>query len=381
MAAPSLTRGRLRRLAELRPDHGKVLSVFLNLDPSEFATGGARATAITSLLTEASHKVEEADGLSHDEHTALREDVERVRGVLEAPDLAAGGAKGVAVYACGLVDVLEVVSLAHPTDSFAVVNDSPLVEPLVMQGEAERWCILLANRRSARLLTGNEDGFEVVARIDHDVKGQHQQGGWSQARYERSVEEEKRDHLEAVAIELFRHLRRSPFDRLLIGTPPELTNEMEGHLHPYLTERLAGRISIDIENTTVEDVRAVAAPVIDEDQASRERALLDRFNQEVGRGGRAAAGLDDTLAALNEARVEVLLFDDGYHAAGMVETTTGMLTSDTGTVAVDDPQLEVRDDILESAIEKAIEQAADVRVIRRFGDLGPHGGIGAILRF
>ena len=35
MAANTITRGRLRRLADVHPARGRVLSVFLNLDPSE----------------------------------------------------------------------------------------------------------------------------------------------------------------------------------------------------------------------------------------------------------------------------------------------------------------------------------------------------------
>ncbi len=381
MAAPTLTRGRLRRLADLRPDHGRVLSVFLNLDPSEFATGAARATAITSVINEASHRVEEAEGLEHDEHQALRADVERVKDVLESGDIAAGGVQGLAVYACGPADLLEIVSLAHPIESRAIVNHSPYVEPLVMQGESERVCILLANRRTARVLIGSATGFDDLGRIDDDVKNQHSQGGWSQARYERSVEEDKRDHLEHVARELFRYFKRRPFDRLLVGTPPELTSEMEGHLHPYLVEKLAGRLSIDVENSSTEEVREVAAPVIDEDQRAREREVLDRFAQEIGRGGRATAGLQPTLEALNEFKVESLLLEEGFRSSGLVEVQTGMLTADSGTVPVEDPQLEAQPDIVESAIEKAMEQSAEVRVIRRFADLGAHGGIGAILRY
>ncbi len=381
MAAPTLTRGRLRRLADLHPDRGRVLSVFLNLDPSEFATGAARATAITSVLTEASHRVEEAEGLEHDEHQALRADVERVKEVLEGGDIASGGVQGLAVYACAPADLLEVVPLPHPIESRAIVNHTAYLEPLVLQGEPERVCILLANRRTARVLIGAATGFTDLGRIDDEVKNQHSQGGWSQARYERSVEEDKRDHLEHVAQELFRYFKRRPFDRLLVGTPPELTSEMESHLHPYLAEKLAGRISIDVENSSTDEVREAAAPVIDEDERAREREVLDRFAQEIGRGGRATAGLQPTLEALNEFKVEVLLLEEGFRSSGLVEIRTGMLTADAGTVPVDEPQLEAQPDIVESAIEKAMEQSAAVRVIRRFPDLGAHGGIGAIVRY
>ena len=42
-------RDRLRKLAELRLDRPVVLSLYLDLDPTEFATPPARATAVRSL--------------------------------------------------------------------------------------------------------------------------------------------------------------------------------------------------------------------------------------------------------------------------------------------------------------------------------------------
>src|SRR5215212_10292213 len=150
MAANTITRGRLRRLAELRPHRGLVLSVFFNLDPSEFGTPAARATEVNSVVTAAAHKVEEAEGLEHDERQALRADVERVREVLRGSDVATNGTHGLAVFACGPADLLEVVKLPHPIESRAVVDDHACVEPLLRKGTEERWCVLLVNRTTAR---------------------------------------------------------------------------------------------------------------------------------------------------------------------------------------------------------------------------------------
>ena len=44
------TKQRLRELAALRPDGQKVLSLYLNLDPSEFPTPRDRAVELESLL-------------------------------------------------------------------------------------------------------------------------------------------------------------------------------------------------------------------------------------------------------------------------------------------------------------------------------------------
>jgi peptide chain release factor subunit 1 len=379
MAANTITRDQLRRLADVRPERGRVLSVFLNLDPAQFATPAARSTAITSVLTEATHRVEEAEGLDHEEREALKTDVERVREALQAGDIAQNGTRAVAVYACSPADLLEVVRLRRPVESAVVLDRAPHVEPLVADAGAERWCVVLANRRNARLFVGDGGGLEETDRVEDDVHSQHDQGGWSQARYQRGVEKEKDDHLVHVADVAFDLYKRRGFDRLLIGAPDELVNELKGRLHPYLRERIVGRLHLDVENASLEAVKTAAGAAI-EDWARRcEREALDRLTEGVGRGGRGAAGLAAVLQALNEQRVEILLVADGYRSAGGRDADTGMLFP--GDHGPDGQELERCENIVEPAIEKAIEQSAKVIKVRHHDDLGPLGGIGAVLRY
>src|SRR3954452_4576904 len=179
MAANTITRDQLLRLADVRPERGRVLSVFLNLDPAQFATPAARSTAITSVLTEATHRVDDAKGLDHDEREALKADLDHVRDALQAGDLAQNGTRAVAVYACSPVGLLEVVRLRRPVDSAVVLDRAPYVEPLVADAGAERFCVLLANRRNARFFIGDETGLHETDRVEDDVHSQHDQGGWS----------------------------------------------------------------------------------------------------------------------------------------------------------------------------------------------------------
>ena len=350
MPANTITRGRLRRLADVHPERGRVLSVFLNLDPTEFATPAARATAITSVVTEAAHRVEDADGLAHDEREALKADVERVREALGASDIASNGTRAVAVYACTPADLLEVVALRRPVESGVVLERSPYVEPLVVDMDDDRWCVLLVNRRNARVFIGHAHDLEETDRVEDDVHRQHDQGGWSQANYQRSVEKEKVDHLVRVADVAFSAYKLRGFDRLLVGAPEELVHELEAKLHPYLRERIAGRLHVDVDNSSLDDVRGAARAAIEDWTRRCERQELDRLIEGVGRGGRGAAGLRDVQKALDEARVEVLLLAEGFDGA-------------------------------EPAIEKAIEQSAKVIVVRHHDDLVPLGGIGAVLRY
>ena len=352
MAANTITRGRLRRLAELRPERGLVLSVFFNLDPSEFATPAARSTEVNSVVTAAAHKVDQAEGIGHDERQALRADVERVRDVLRGSDVASNGTHGLAVFACGPEGLLEVVGLAHPIESRAIVDDHPCVEPLVRTGASERWCVLLVNRRTARIFLGAADGLQETDRITDDVHQQHDQGGWSQSNYERSVEQDVLNHLLRATDTLFTRFKRRPFDHLLVGAPQELVGEAEQRLHPYLRARLAGRLGIDVENSSAGAVRAAAAVAIERHVAAVEREALDRMQQGIGRGDRGVSRPEAVMEALEQQRVEILLLADDFDA----------------------PELD-------DALEKAITQSARVIVVRHHDDLTMHGGIGAVLRF
>jgi protein required for attachment to host cells len=374
MAEP-ITQTRLRALAAVHPEQGRVLSVFLNLDPAQFATPAARSSAITSVITAASHKVEEADGLSHEERMALRDDVERVREVLLGPDVAANGTRAVAVYACGPQDLLEIVRLRRPIGSKVVLDRTPCIEPLVLQGTDETWMVVLANRRCARLFVGPGEDLEETDRVVDDVHQQHDQGGWSQLNYQRSVEKEVHDHLAHAAEVAFGLYKDRGVERVLVGAPEELLSELKATLHPYLKERIAGKLQTDVENASLDDVRAAALAAIGEHARKSEREALDRLNAGVGRGGRGAAGVAQVLDALNQARVETLLIAENFRAAGRVDFQAGLLLPEGADAG------EPVDDIVEPAIEKAIEQSAQTLVVRHHDDLGPLGGIGAVLRF
>ncbi len=374
MAEP-ITQARLRALSAVHPEQGRVLSVFLNLDPTQFATANARSSAITSVMTAAAHKVDEADGLSHEERMGLRDDVERVREVLENGEIAQNGTRAVAVYACGAEDLLEVIKLRRPVENKVCLERTPFVEPLVLQGTDERWMVLLVNRRAARLFFGPGDALEETDRLVDDVHQQHKVGGWSQLNYQRSVEKEVSDHLQNAADLAFDLYKKQGADRVLVGVPAELITEFKGKLHPYLLERVAGKIQVDVENASLDDVIAAAGPEITAHVMRCEREALDRLQAGVGSGGRGAAGIEEVLDALNQARVETLLIAENFHASGRVDFQAGLLLPETADGG------EPVTDIVEPAIEKAIEQSANAMVVRHHTDLEPLGGIGAVLRF
>src|SRR3954447_7415435 len=383
MQTNELRADRLRELATLRPDGARVLSVFLNLDPAEFAEPPARASEIRSVVDELRRVARDSNGLAHDAKVALREDVDRIEDYLSS--FTPKGAHGLVVYACGPAGLFEVIRLPRPIETRAVIDDSPLIEPLAELIGTGSWCVVLVNRQTGRMFVGDRERLDEVDVIVDDVHGQHKQGGLSQARYQRSVDGDVQDHLRNVASAAFTRFKRARFDNLLIGGPQETVTDFEAKLHAYLQERVAGRIDLDVENSSVDDVHSAAAAKIEEFERKRERHALDRLSEGLSKGTRAAAGLEDVLEALNERRAEILLLEPGYQAAGCTCPQCGWVGPiDGGSCPADGTPVECRDSVVESAVELAVVQSADVLVMRdedHQRELQSHGQIAAVLRF
>src|SRR4051794_21189890 len=198
-AAPD--RAGVRRLAEIRLDKPVVLSLYLDLEPSQFAVPRARASEVTSVLDEAERRVRELDhghGLSHQDRVDLGRTVERAREFLEG-ELDADGAHGVAVFASEGAGLFEAVKLPSAVNTSVALDYSPVVGPLAGLERRERWCVTLVSRRDARIFRGSPERLTEREALRDEVHGQHDQGGWSQARYQRHVEKEKDDHLKRSA--------------------------------------------------------------------------------------------------------------------------------------------------------------------------------------
>ena len=380
MQADNPDRARLRRLAEFAAEDGQVVSLYLDLSPSEFGTSRARRSEVRSLLDRANRDLGGRDDLSHEELAAAKKDLARVEELLANPPTE--GAHALAVFCASAGDgLLEVLKLPRGVESSVVIDRSPYIEPLLALVPSEAWGIVLANRRLARYLRGSRDALRDLGRFEDDTHGQHDQGGWSQARYQRSVDKEAKDHLRAAADTAYRLFRRAPVGRLLIAGPREIHAELEGMLRSDLRERVAGHLEIDVANSTPEDVLVAARPLME----AREQQIADdaigRLRAELGNGG-GAAGLADVLNAANERRLETVLVEEGFRAAGKVcPRCASLWTEEAERCPADGAPLERREDVVEDVVERAISQSAGVLTLRERPELGPHGGIAALLRF
>jgi peptide subunit release factor 1 (eRF1) len=194
------------------------------------------------------------------------------------------------------------------------------------------------------------------------------------------VEELAHQHLRHAARAAFDLWQAQGFQHLAIGGPDAVLSELESALHPYLRERLCGRVHTTVGASDAE-VREAAEAVEADVERAREAALVERLREAAATGRKGVGGLAGTLAALNEHRVERLLVSKGYAESGWRCPETGALAVKGPTNPANGVAMERVDDVVEDAIEAALTQGLPVTICVGNADLDVLGRIGALLRY
>jgi len=376
-----------RRMLESTGEH-PVVSVFFDLDPSQFGTAPARATQWRSLLDSAERAGRADKSLPHAERTALNEDLRRLEDYLVSDDPPLSGARSLAVFCSSLDELFETVPLAQVTPPKVVIAPTPYVEPLVAGPGEDRTAVVLVSRRYGRILVGDLRRLEEEEKVADDVHGKHKRGGWSQANYQRSIENDAEQHFRHVAEELYRTWKQEPFSRLILGGPVEDVDRFAEDLHNDLRPALfPRRIDVDVERASLAEVHAAVRPLLEQARKAAQDAALDELQTRPGAGGAAVRGLAPTLNALAERRVETLLLALNFAASGVRCPRCGLLYPEgTDTCPADGVTPAPVADLREAAVESAVLQDASILVIGEGSDPPPPalhrgGGIAALLRF
>jgi peptide chain release factor subunit 1 len=232
----------------------------------------------------------------------------------------------------------------------------------------------------ARIFLAELGRIEERTELADDVPGRHDQGGWSQSRYRRHIDEHRQRHLKHTAEVLFRFFKRRRFDHLILGGPDEVVQEFEHELHDYLEQLVRARISLPMTASAAE-VLERSLQLEEEKERDRERETVERVVAERAAGRRAAAGLGSTLQALGEGRVETLVVSFDLTAPGYECPGCGALALEGGPCAVCGGPKRPVQDVVESAVALALRQGARVETIAEDGRLRALDGIGALLRF
>jgi peptide chain release factor subunit 1 len=371
----------LRELAEFRAEKGCAISFYLDLDPRTTPTAGDAATRISALLTDGERHAETNNrGLTHDQRLALKQDFSRIRDYF-TNEFDRDGAHGAAIFSAGMDNVWRPRALIESVpDRVRVGREfhlAPLV-PLVGRGEGAIVAFVARERGQLfRLRAGRLD--EILDRTD-DVPGRHDQGGWSQARFQRHIEKLVAEHLKEVAEELDRRVRRMRSPKVIVVSSEETRSEFEELVSSATKSALVGWTSADA-HASAQKLLELTSPILDAARGKEEAALIGRWREEAGRGGRAASGWADVLEAASDARVEVLLYEEGTDHEAWQCPACGRLSVTGGQCPLDGTETDRREDGLDLTEHQTVAHGGTVWAVMAHEDLGPTEGVGALLRY
>jgi peptide chain release factor subunit 1 len=380
--AGSITWEQLRELAAFRARHGCAVSLYVGLDPSIVPTPGDLTSHIRSVLARAERQLDERRAmLSHDERKALQHDLERIE-TWFGSEFSREGVRGVAIFSAQLDDLFLPLPLLWPVDDDARIAQQLYLAPLVrLVGLGDGALVAYVGRERGDVYRLRAGRLTPLVDETSDVPGRHDQGGLSQARYERHIETIVDRHLREVADALDRCVRGLRDVRVVLAGPEETRAGFEGLVSPEVRAALVGWVAAEAHVDAPRLLEA-ARPLLDEWRAGREEKLLAQWREEAARSGRAAAGWEETLQAASDGRVELLLVQDGADRPAYVCPACGRAQASDGSCPLDGTTLQEADTGLDLAVHQTLTHGGTVEVIgEEHHDLEPVGGVAALLRF
>lgn len=371
-----ITMDRVRTLAA-HQGASVVTSCYLDVDGRRYPRPLDYETQLDALIREARKR---AKGLGREQERSVSDDLKRIESWVRG-GFDRSGVRGLAFFACAADGLFEVIPLPHPARNHLALNHSPHVRQLeAMLDEHERFALVLVDRERARLfrfqlgvLTEQTEFFDKVPR------GQDQ-GELSAQSVQRHTDELVHRHLKHVADVVFESCQASAVDRVSLGGPLEIVTEFQEILHPYVRGLLGPRVSVSV-GSSVRDIRQAAMEAEYEAEREGERRIMEKFRDALGSGNGGVAGLEPTLAALAERRVDVLLVSDGYEAPGWRCLSCRYVAAKGRECPLCSASMELVDDVIEEAVEDALANRCKVEVVMGNADLDVLGRVGALLRF
>jgi peptide chain release factor subunit 1 len=365
MAPTDQITSQLDRLASLEPGPFPVVSLYLNLQPDQHG----RDNFEPFLRKELADRVR-TYAAQGPERASLQKDAERIRSHVATIDPAANG---LALFACAAGDLFESIPLAAPlTEHCLYISDQPHLYPLArVLDEYPRYAVLLADTHAARIFVLAANRVETERDIAGVKTRRHKMGGWSQARYQRHIENYHLHHAKDIAEALARIVRDERIATILISGDEAIV--------PLLKEELPKDVADCVIDTMRLDMHAPQADVLDaslaimrEQHAASDRERVDALFDNYRGGGLACVGVEDTLKAFELGQVDELLI------TGMPDALDAGASADATRAPADRTPEERAADAL---IAQARQTSARIRFVQDPALLAAVGGAAAFLRF
>lgn len=292
--------------------------------------------------------------------------------------------RGVVIYAEVGGDWFEALQFPVSVQNRMVVSDRPVIGPLAqVLTTYEHYGVVLLDREHVRILSVYLGTLldELEFRGDPlPVPSNVKAGGYSQTRYQRRKREEMKHFFKDFATEVEKFVHRfHPASLVLLGTDENVARfrefladnvqQMIGHTGPMPVDQAASEVLARLE------------PHLRADHERHDRELLEQVRDRAAHDYLATAGVQGTLTALQEGKVDTLVLPRDGQIQGVRCSQCGFVfVRDVSRCPYDGSESLEQVDVMEEMVRLAQQQEAEIQ----FADanaIADLRGAAALLRF
>lgn len=375
----------LDKLAAFEPAPYPVVSLYLDTRPDQ--RGRDQYEAFTRKELRARSRTYP---LNSPERESLDRDIARIVRYLENDRQPS--ANSIAIFACAAGEPFETVQSAGVIPQHALhIGDRPHLYPLArLESQFPRYAAVVTDTNSARIFVFATGEIEQDREVRNVKTRGTTQGGWSQARYQRHIENFHLAHVKEVVEALDRIVRDEGITQIIVSCDEVSLPLLREQLPKHLADKVVDHIRVEAHAAATDVLKAsleVMARVNAQEDREKVNAALDAYRA----GGLGVVGPESTLAALINGQVDELLIAATLQK--MHKVSLGVSAGSANDAAIQEPVLEavsagepanagpeiVR--LADELIARAKQTAARLTFIEDDDLLADYGGVAALLRF
>ncbi|GAB4254740.1 MULTISPECIES: baeRF10 domain-containing protein [Deferrisoma] len=366
---------KIRDLAKLERTDGGFVTVYLNTRWGSEKERERVRIFVKSKLRECAQQMPEpmrqmTDGTRERIEEYVRQVVARERD--EEYD-------GIALFACDGRGIFDVLRCHIPFRDQVACGDRPFLRQASrVLWEGERGVLVQVGAEAGRLVEFYLGGISRTWEFsDEEFPGRHEQGGWSQARFQRHVEEHLQRNLRTLAEKLAEWTDERDVARIAVAGPEEVVAAFEREVPRRLQGRLVARLRVD-PHEPLPEVQAKALAAL---ARARDEAATARLRKVLDREGDRAVGVEAVSEAVRDGRVHELFLLDSFERPGWVCPACGEMGE---RVPLGCPRCGAPVDAVELGeewVRGVLASDGNVAVFREHPLLDEAGGVVAALRY
>ena len=218
-----------------------------------------------------------------------------------------------AIFASDKNNFQKYIPLNVEIDKLLVVDSSPYLRPLArILDEWESYTLLVLNSNSAKIFSISMGTVDSTKKISKDIMNKHKKGGWSQGRFNRL----RRGAIKSFFKDVIELLEKRADDRIVIAGPGTSKNKFIEMLPQALEEKIVDVVDISIEDEN--ELIKKSLQIVSEKEQEQSKKAAEHLKSEILKDGLAVYGPKETLVAVKNGQVELLIIEKDHKIRGWI---------------------------------------------------------------